>query len=167
MSVMDADAWYIAVLIYGREFKFYRIERDEQMLSDLIRIEQDFWENHVEKGILPEPDGSELADSVIAEYYRKSNARSILLRGFDEKLLRRQELTEGIERMETEKRRIEQELKLYLGEAETAENERYRVSWKNVESTRVDAKRLKEEKPEIYQQYSSLSQYRRLTVKAA
>ena len=167
MSVMNADAWYIAVLIYGREFKFYKIERDEQMLADLIRIEQDFWENHVEKGILPEPDGSELTDSVIAEYYRKSNARSILLRGFDEKLLRRQELTEGIERMETEKRRIEQELKLYLGEAETAENERYRVSWKNVESTRVDAKRLKEEKPEIYQQYSSLSQYRRLTVKAA
>ena len=167
MAVMNADAWYIAVLIYGREFKFYRIERDEQMLSDLIRIEQDFWENHVEKGILPEPDGSELTDSVIAEYYRKSNARSILLRGFDEKLLRRQELTEGIERMETEKRRIEQELKLYLGEAETAENERYRVSWKNVESTRVDAKRLKEEKPDIYQQYSSLSQYRRLTVKAA
>lgn len=167
MSVMNADAWYIAVLIYGREFKFYKIERDEQMLADLIRIEQDFWENHVEKGILPEPDGSELADSVIAEYYRKSNAQSILLRGFDEKLLRRQELTEGIERMETEKRRIEQELKLYLGEAETAENERYRVSWKNVESTRVDAKRLKEEKPEIYQQYSSLSQYRRLTVKAA
>ena len=167
MSVMNADAWYIAVLIYGREFKFYKIERDEQMLADLIRIEQDFWENHVEKGILPEPDGSELADNVIAEYYRKSNAQSILLRGFDEKLLRREELAEEIERMETEKRRIEQELKLYLGEAETAENERYRVSWKNVESTRVDVKRLKEEKPEIYQQYSSLSQYRRLTVKAA
>lgn len=167
MAVMNADAWYIAVLIYGREFKFYKIERDEQMLVDLIRIEQDFWENHVEKGILPEPDGSELTDSVIAEHYRKSNAQSILLSGFDEKLLRREELAEEIERMETEKRRIEQELKLYLGEAETAENERYRVSWKNVESTRVDAKRLKEEKPEIYQQYSSLSQYRRLTVKAA
>ena len=49
-------------------------------------------------------------------------------------------------------------MKLYLGEAEAAENERYRVSWKNVESIRVDAKRLKEEKTEIYQQYSSLSQ---------
>lgn len=167
MSVMNTDAWYIAVLIYGRDFKFCKIERDEKILADLIRIEQDFWENHVMRGILPEPDGSELTDSVIAEYYRQSNAQSILLSGFDERLLRRQKLTEEIERMETEKRRIEQELKLYLGEAEAAENERYRVSWKNVESIRVDAKRLKEEKPEIYQQYSSLSQYRRLTVKAA
>ena len=89
-SVMNADAWYIAVLMYGRDFKFCKIERDEKILADLIRIEQ--------------------------------------------------------------------ELKLYLGEAEAAENERYRVSWKNVESIRVDAKRLKEEKTEIYQQYSSLSQ---------
>lgn len=28
MSVCHADAWYIAVLIYGREFKYYKIERD-------------------------------------------------------------------------------------------------------------------------------------------
>lgn len=52
---MLADAWYIAVLIYGREFKYYKIERDEEMLKDLIRIEEDFWEDHVLKGVLPEP----------------------------------------------------------------------------------------------------------------
>lgn len=50
MSVCDADAWYIAVVIYGREFRYYRIERDEEALSDLRQIEQNFWENHVLKG---------------------------------------------------------------------------------------------------------------------
>lgn len=39
MSVCNADAWYIAVLIYGKEFKYYRIERDEQIITDLIQIE--------------------------------------------------------------------------------------------------------------------------------
>lgn len=86
MSVCDADAWYIAVLIYGREFKYYRLERDEEMLADLIRIEQDFWENHVQKRILPEPDGSKLADSVIADYFKQSMAGSIPLKGFDEEI---------------------------------------------------------------------------------
>ena len=62
MSVCNADAWYIAVVIYGREFKYYRIERDEEALSDLRKIEQNFWENHVLKRRLPKPDGSELAD---------------------------------------------------------------------------------------------------------
>lgn len=49
MAVCNADAWYIAVLIYGREFKYYKMERDEEMIADLIRIEQNFWENHVLK----------------------------------------------------------------------------------------------------------------------
>lgn len=167
MSVCNADAWYIAVLIYGREFKYYRIERDEEMLADLIRIEEDFWENHVLKGVLPEPDGSELADSVIAEYYKKTRAEAVELTGFDEKLSRRQELLELIESMGTEKRQIEQELKLFMGEAEIAENDRYRISWKPVSSPRLDEKRLKEERPEIYEEYRKVSQYRRFMVKAA
>ncbi|RRK32248.1 endonuclease [Schaedlerella arabinosiphila] len=167
MTVCNADAWYIAVLIYGREFKYYKLERDESMLADLVRIEQDFWENHVQKRILPEPDGSKLADSVIAEYYKNSVAEILPLKGFDDKLRRRQELKEDMEQMEREKKKIEQELKLYLGEAEQAENEQYRVSWKSVSSSRVDESRLKEEQPEIYAQYQKVIQSRRLMVKAA
>ena len=167
MSVCDADAWYIAVLIYGREFKYCRLERDEEMLSDLVRIEQDFWENHVQKRILPEPDGSKLADSVIADYFKRSMAGSIPLKGFDEKLKRREELKGDIERMEKEKKKIEQELKIYMGEAERAENESYRVSWKSVSSSRIDEPRLKEEQPEVYAKYQKTIQSRRLMVKAA
>ena len=92
MSVCNAEAWYIAVLIYGRDFKFYRLERDEKMLADLVKIEKDFWENHVLKRVLPSPDGSKLADSVIAEYFKRSIDRTIPLNGFNEKLERRQEL---------------------------------------------------------------------------
>ena len=91
----------------------------------------------------------------------------IVLKGFDDKLRRRQELKEDMERVESEKKKIEQELKLYLGEAELAENEQYRVSWKSVSSNRVDESRLKEEQPEIYARYQKVIQSRRLTVKAA
>ena len=167
MTVCDVDAWYIAVLIFGREFKYYRMERDEEMIADLIRIEQDFWQNHVLKGQMPSPDGSKLADSVIAEYYKQTIAETIPLTGFNEKIKRRQELSEIIGKMDTEKRQIEQELKLYLGEAEIAENEQYRVSWKAVHSNRLDEKRLKEEEPEIYEKYKKSVFSRRFTVKAA
>ena len=167
MTVCDVDAWYIAVLIFGREFKYYRMERDEEMIADLIRIEQDFWQNHVLKGQMPSPDGSKLADSVIAEYYKQTIAETIPLTGFNEKIKRRQELSEIIGKMDTEKRQIEQELKLYLGEAEIAENEQYRVSWKAVHSNRLDEKRLKEEEPEIYEKYKKSVLSRRFMVKAA
>lgn len=167
MSVMGADAWYIAVLIYGREFKFYKLERDEELIADLIGIEKAFWENHVLKQQIPSPDGSKIADSVIAEYYKESVSETIPLTGFNEKLKRRQELAEIIGKMDTEKKQIEQELKLFLGEAETAENEQYRVSWKSVSSNRLDEKRLKEEQPEIYERYKKSVSSRRFTVKAA
>ena len=167
MSVFQADAWYIAVLIYGKEFQFHRIERDEAVISDLIHIEKNFWKDHVEKKILPEPDGSKVADSVIAERFKKSQGISLPLMGFDEKLKRRQELVEIMARMETEKKKIEQELKLYLGEAEIAENEHFRVSWKTVNSSRLDEKLLKAEMPETYEKYKKSVSSRRFTVKVA
>ncbi len=167
MSVCHADAWYIAVLIYGKEFKYYRIERDEQIIDNLIRIEKSFWENHVKAGIMPDPDGSKTAEQVIAEYFPKPGGRSIPLTGFDDKLRRRQELVGIMERMETEKKQIDQELKIYLGDAETAENEHFRVSWKNVSRSSLDEKRLKEENPEIYRKYRRETVSRRFTVRAA
>ena len=167
MSVCNADAWYIAVLIYGREFKYYRIERDEEMIADLIHIEQDFWENCVLKGQIPEPDGSKIADTVIAEYFKQSRQEVIPLTGFDDKLQRRQELVTVIDKMEREKKQIEQELKLYLGESEQAENEHFFVSWKAVNSNRLDEKRLKEEQPQVYEKYRKMITSRRFTIKAA
>ena len=167
MSVCNADRWYVAALIYGREFKVYTLERDEEIIANLIHLEKNFWENHVLKRVLPEPDGSQLADSVIAKYFKNATSISVPLQGFDDKLKRRQELVGLLDKLETEKKQIEQELKIYLGEAEVAENEHYRVSWKSVLTNRIDSARLKEEQPEIYKQYQKSSQSRRFQVIAA
>ena len=167
MAVCRTDAWYIAVLIYGREFKYYRIERDDEVIENLIRIEKEFWNGNVIPRVMPDPDGSKTADLAIAERFKDAQRNTILLSGFDERLRRRQELLTVMEHMEKEKRQIDQELKLYLGNAETAENEHYRVSWKNVSRSSLDEKRLKEEEPEIYEKYRRITTSRRFTVKAA
>lgn len=167
ISVCNADYWYIAVLIYGQQFIYHKIERDGEIITNLIDIERNFWEDHIMKNILPTPDGSKLADSVIAEYYQKSENKVIALTGFDDKLQRREELLELMEKMETEKNQIEQELKLYMGEAEMAQNDKFHISWKPVISNRIDTKLLKTEQPEIYHKYQKKSQSRRFVVKVA
>lgn len=167
MSVCNADSWYIAVLIYGRDFKYYRIERDDEVIENLIRIEKEFWNEYVLKRVIPDPDGSKTADAAIAERFKESRSITIPLSGFDERLERRQELLSLLEKIETEKRQIDQELKLYLGDAEIAENEHYRVSWKNFSRSSIDEKRLKAEQPEIYEKYRRETTSRRFTVKAA
>ena len=167
MSVCNADSWYIAVLIYGRDFKYYRIERDDEVIENLIRIEKEFWNEYVLKQVIPDPDGSKTADAAIAERFKESKSITIPLTGFDERLERRQEILSLLEKIETEKRQIDQELKLYLGDAEIAENEHYRVSWKNFSRSSIDEKRLKAEQPEIYEKYRRKTISRRFTVKAA
>lgn len=167
MSVCNADAWYIAVLIYGRDFKYYRLERDDEVIENLIRMGKEFWNEYVLKQVMPDPDGSKTADAVIAERFKESKSITIPLTGFDERLERRQEILSLLERIETEKRQIDQELKLYLGDAEIAENEHYRISWKNFSRSSIDEKRLKAEQPEIYEKYRRETTSQRFTVKAA
>lgn len=168
MAVTGADAWYIAVVILGKEFKYKKIMRDEGIIRDLVKIEEDFWYNHVLARAIPDPDGSEVCDEIIRKYYPYVDQTSIILPdSFNTKLERRQELAGLIERMQTEQRQIEQEIKLYMQGSGVAENSRYRVSWKDIESARLDTKRLKQEAPEIYQDYINISQSRRFTVKAA
>ena len=167
MAVCNADAWYIAVLIYGKEFKYHRIDRDDDIIANLIQIEKEFWNNHIIPKIIPAPDGSKTADLAIAERFKVSHGFTIPLAGFDERLRRRQELLEVMDHMEKEKRQIDQELKIYLGDAETAENEHYRVSWKNISRSSLDEKRLKAEEPELYEKYRRITTSRRFTVKVA
>jgi len=47
MAVTGADRWYIAVLIGGWDFQWRVIERDEELIKNLITIEHEFWHEHV------------------------------------------------------------------------------------------------------------------------
>lgn len=47
MAVTNADRWYIAVLIGGYDFQWRVIERDEELIKNLITIEEEFWNNNV------------------------------------------------------------------------------------------------------------------------
>jgi putative phage-type endonuclease len=167
MAVLNLDCFYIAALILGRQFLYQKIERDEEIIQNLCAIEKDFWENHILTAIPPEPDGSESASEWIKQAFPSAKAGNMIpLNGFDEKLKRRQEVTELMEKLKTEKEQIEQEVKIYLGDAEEAENSHYKVSWKNVVSTRLDSTRLKNENPDIYWKYAAENVSRRLQIKA-
>ncbi|MDE7308803.1 MAG: YqaJ viral recombinase family protein [Lachnospiraceae bacterium] len=166
MAVLNLDCYYIAALIFGKEFVFHKIERDEEIIQNLRTIEKDFWENHVLKGEPPEPDGSEAASEWIRKAFPEAKQGKVVpLYGFDEKLKRRQEVSELMEKLKIEKEQIEQAVKLYLGEAEEAGSERYRISWKNITSARLDTKRLKQENPDIYRRYSTENVSRRLAIR--
>ncbi|WP_103110543.1 YqaJ viral recombinase family nuclease [Brevibacillus reuszeri] len=47
MAVTGADRWFIVVLIGGWDLQWRVIERDEELIKNLITIEKGFWEDHV------------------------------------------------------------------------------------------------------------------------
>ena len=168
MAVTGRKAWYIAVVILGQEFKFARIERDDAMISNLTAIEEAFWKSYVVPQIMPPPDGSKVCDEVLELYFHKARkASTVPLIGFDEKLNRRTELLNQIAALEKEQKQIEQEVKLFMQDNEIATSDHYRVTWSNVETARLDTKRIKAEKPEVYQDFVKVTSSRRLTIKAA
>ena len=168
MAVTGKRVWYIAAVILGMEFTYRRLEWDDELIERLISIEDNFWNNHVLKGTIPPPDGSKVCDEVIQQYFHTARkASAIKLVGFDEKLRRREEILGFISELQEEQKQIEQEVKLFMQDNEFASSEAFRVSWKNIDSTKLDAKRIKEEKPELYADYGKVSHSRRFEVKAA
>lgn len=168
MAVTGKREWYIAVVILGRDFQFQRINWDEGVIGKLMEVERAFWRNHVEAGVMPDPDGSKACDEMISRYFRTARVKSgVPLVGFDEKLDRRERLLEMIERLERERKMIEQEIKCFMGNHERAFSDRYSVTWGNVESVRLDTKRIKKERPELYRYFAITASSRKFTVKAA
>ena len=71
------------------------------------------------------------------------------------------------DKLEKEQKQIEQEIKLYMKDSERAFSDAFQVSWTNVDTSRIDTKRMKEEELELYQRFLKVSSSRRFQIKAA
>ncbi len=168
MAVTGADAWYLAVVILGKDFKYVKIDRDEEIIKNLMTIEKGFWNDNVVKRIPPDPDGSMAADQIIKEMYPfVTPSKTIELPGYESKLSRYEEVDALMKKLDTEKKQIEQEIKVHMEDAESARAGKYFISWKSFSSDRLDSTRLKIEKPDLYKEFSKHSETRRFLVKAA
>ncbi len=84
----------------------------------------------------------------------------------DEKLARLRRCRREMDGLKQEAEAIEAEVKeeLEARGVEQVETAHYRVSWKTVTSTRLDAKALRAERPEIYERYAVTGSTKRFTV---
>ena len=136
MAVMGWDYMYLACVVLGKAFVYFRINRDEDMIRHLISIEKHFWEDYVQRKQLPPPDGSKAYDDLIGgDYFNPRRDSMIPLIGLDQELHRRSDINQLISKLEKEKREIDQKLKLFMQDHEVAENKNYRITWKLSETT--------------------------------
>lgn len=128
-------------------------------------MEKHFWEENVIGGVEPIPDGSEATTNYFNSKFNHSNGETITLP--DEAISVCEEyerLSQQLKEIEKAKNAAGNQLKNYLKEAETGIVGNRKISWKQISKSTVDTKRLKSEKPDIYSNYLTQSQYRRLLV---
>lgn len=131
MAVTGFDYMYLAVLIGGNKLRWQKIERDEELISDLIAGEKLFWEENVQKMVPPDPGGSSADTDCIKALYPTSTEKSIELPSdamFWLEQIKAYEpiLADAEEKIELAKNR----LKIMMQDAETAQIGRFFVSWK-------------------------------------
>ena len=58
MAVSGATHCYVAVLIGNEELVIHKLERDKEMIDEIMKLEEMFWNNCILGDKLPMPDGS-------------------------------------------------------------------------------------------------------------
>ena len=166
MAVTGVDVVYIAVLFGNSEFHYETIERDEEIINDIINAEVEFWNEYIVKGQRPPADDSEVTSKALNNFWK--NPRPDVV-NFDEE---KTALFKGILAIKEQQKELDKQLKGHqnqlkelLGENEFGEVSDYKASWKKQNRESFDTKRFKEEYPELYEQFKKSSTTRTLNVK--
>lgn len=161
MAVTGAPYWYLAVLVLGKAFHVFRIDRDDALIDRLIQAEQEFWLEHVEKRVPPLPTGSDSDDAALEAIYPESQV------GTDADLTELNDTLNLIELLKADKAKLdtrirsaEEEIKAILCDRERGTAAGWSVSWKSSTRSAVDTKRLRAELPEIAEQYTNTTRTR-------
>lgn len=153
MAVTGATHCYVAALIGNEELVIHRIERDEEVIKQVMELEEMFWDKCVLGGNLPAPDGSDDYSKVLQGFYKDSKNEEIIL--FEEESLmgRYDEVCEFLKEVDKEKKTIEQYLQSQMKEYEVAFIGDRKITWKTQTRNSLDTKKLKKEHPELVEKY--------------
>ncbi|EGL82071.1 phage-type endonuclease [Caldalkalibacillus thermarum TA2.A1] len=166
MAVTGYDAWWIAVLIGGNKFVYKKINRDEELIEYIIEAEKAFWENHVVPRVPPGFDGSDASAELLKKLYPEAEPESETeLPGEACRLVEAlDKINAELKELEELKKEYENTLKAMLGEFERGIAGDRIVTWKTVESKRLDTKRFRKDHPELFEEYAKTTKYRRFQI---
>lgn len=170
MNVLNLDYVYFAVLIGGQKFVWKKMERDQELIDMITEKLVAFWTENVEKGIEPAIDGLKATSDFLTQRYLDTDeSETELNAAFDENIANLARLKGDKKIIEENITLLENELKQALGKAKatigiTPNNI---VSWKKMQSKRLDKKKLIDKYPDIAadEDIYSVSTTKRLTIK--
>lgn len=165
MAVTGLKKWYIAILVMGKGFYWFEINRDEEEIKALIEAEEDFW-NKVQTGEAPQIDGTASTATTLGTLFNRSHDKECVLGHEAETALSMiYNINTKIKELKEQKTLYENIVKRDMRDAEKAEVEDYTVKWTRKDTERFSQSDLKKYEPSIYKRFSKKATSERFVVK--
>ncbi len=148
LAVTGAARWHLAVLVFGRGFFSFTLERDEDEITALMAAEAAFWEG-VKSDTPPALDGSDASTEALRMIFSEGNGDSVHLFGRDAVLSQYMALKAQQKELDEQITQIENTIKGDMGEAEYATCGLFNVSWKSQSRRTFQTKAFSSDHPEI------------------
>lgn len=149
LAVTGARCWYLAVLVFGKGFFVYHLDRDEKEIAALMNAEAAFWEK-VQNQTPPDITGDEADSAAVNGVYPQSDpcAEADLtgLEGFFRQIQLAEELMASAKKAKDEAVNI---IKERMQSAERGSCGGFRVTWKTQTRSGLNVQRLREDYPDI------------------
>lgn len=164
MMVTGCKRWYLGVLVLGKGFFHFVIERDEEEIKALAKSEEAFWE-YVKTNTPPAADGADATTKAISTIFPNSNTETVNLFGYEDSLRQYIALGKQIKELKTLQDEMANKVKSYMNEAGKGESDGFKVSWTTAEKSTFDHKRFAQEHPDVdLTTYYNHSSYRTFKV---
>ena len=153
MAITGATHCYIAALIGNEELVIHKIDRNEELINEIMNLEKMFWDKCILGEELPFPDGSEDYSKVLQVLYKDSIDEELILFEKGDLLKRYDDVREFVKNLDMEKKAIEQYLQMQMKDYEVAYLGDRKITWKKQVRNTIDTKKLKQDHPEIANKY--------------
>lgn len=164
LFVTGQSAVYFAVLVGGQDFVIYLVERDDELIAEMLRQAEAFW-TLVQLRRPPDVDGSESTLAALKVRYAVIGRPRLEGGAPLSELVARHKTAKAIrEQAEAQFQQVDNLLIDFLGDAEEGTvNEQVVVRRGMRKRTFIDVDALRRDYPEIANEYSKATQYRQFS----
>lgn len=157
MAVCGWDHGYVAALVGGNKLRWHRLERDEDIIGELVEHCEGWFQRHVVEGAPPPADGLEATEKLLARLWEVTPETIAEISVDEARRLRAEhaKATQAVEDATAYLRRVQNEMRLAAGANEIVKAGGVPV-WTNKQNSTFAPKRFRTEQPELAARYTHM-----------
>ncbi len=165
LAVLDNLPACLMVALVGKDLIWRHVPRNNSFIEKMIKVEKEFWEEHVQKRIPPLPIGSDDEKDYLNRLYSDEVEKVVDLPGLE--TIAKEYLTAGYELEELKKKRakLSGTIMFHMGNNKRADMGKYKATWSRFDRSGLDQETLKIDHPDLYQKYTKKSPSSRFMVR--